>query len=658
MWPIVKRLSLGLALICAAAAVLLMSDLGQRKGSAKRGAPALATLKYSSRPLLDMTEQGILDALADAGFVDRKTVRIDRFNAENDMANANVIAKEITSGRFDMVLTISTPCLQAVANANKAGKAVHVFGAVTDPFGAGVGISRKDHLDHPRHLVGIGTFQPVKKTFRLAKQMYPGLKSVGVVWNPAEACSEACTLLAREICQELGIQLLEAPVDNSAGVLEAAESLVGRGVDALWVGGDNTVEMAIRSLLRAGAKGRVPVFNNSPQLVEDGVLFGLGAEYYEVGRTAGDLAAKILSGADPATIPVEDCVPELLAINQQAIQTLKAPWRFTREMLASASVVIDEDGKKRESEKANTRRAAASPKARWKVAVVRWVDRPASEESEQGIMAGLQDERVLDRVEIKHFSAQGDIATLNSIMDSFKGRDLDLLFVVSTPTLQAALQRFKTLPVIFTCVANPLIAGAGETSENHRPNCAGISTISAFDDMAKVLRECMPQARKVGTLFVPSEDNSVYYKEAMVQAMQKAGLDVAAVGVNSNSEVSEGALALCARGIDAVCQISDNMTAACFPAIELAAIRSKTPVFSFRSSQARAGAVVAVARDYVQAGRDAGRIGAKVLQGASPGSFPFRPVSGYTLVVNLKAAKALGLQIPESLLSRADEVIR
>ena len=314
MWLIAKRLALGTTLIVAASAVLLWSDLDQRKHSKKGDVPKLATLIYASRPLLEETEQGMLDALADAGFVDGKGFQLERFNAENDMANANVIAKEITSGRFDMVLTVSTPCLQAVANANREGKAIHVFGAVTDPFGAGVGISRTNPLDHPKHLVGIGTFQPVKRTFQLAKQFYPGLKTVGVVWNPAEACSEACTLIAREICGELGMTLLEAPVDNSAGVLEAAESLVARGVQALWVGGDNTVEMAIDSLLKAAGKSRLPVFNNSPGLIAKGTLFGLGAKYYEVGRIAGKLAADVLNGTDTATIRVEDCVPELLAI--------------------------------------------------------------------------------------------------------------------------------------------------------------------------------------------------------------------------------------------------------------------------------------------------------------------------------------------------------
>src|SRR5439155_1266179 len=81
--------------------------------------------------------------------------------AENDLPTDNAIAKEITDGKFELVLTASTLSTQAVANANKAGKAIHVFGAVADPFSAGIGVRREAPMDHPRHLVGIGTFMPV-----------------------------------------------------------------------------------------------------------------------------------------------------------------------------------------------------------------------------------------------------------------------------------------------------------------------------------------------------------------------------------------------------------------------------------------------------------------------------------------------------------------
>jgi len=151
-----------------------------------------------------------MDGLKEKGFEDGSNIDIKHFNSEGDLPTTNTIAKEITSGKYDYALTVSTPALQAVANANKLGKVVHIFGVVTDPFIAGVGLDKKKPYDHPRHLVGYGSFLPVVKLIKIAKELYPQLKSIGLPWNAAEANSEAYTLLAREYTKEIGIEILVA----------------------------------------------------------------------------------------------------------------------------------------------------------------------------------------------------------------------------------------------------------------------------------------------------------------------------------------------------------------------------------------------------------------------------------------------------------------
>jgi ABC-type uncharacterized transport system substrate-binding protein len=343
MWETSKRLTLGFALIALAAAILLVSDW-QHRVPAPAEIPRVALFQYATRPLLDDCMDGVVEGLASEGWMPGQTVETRKFNAENDLPTANGIARAIVDERFDMVITITTPCLQVMASANREGKVVHVFGSVTDPFGASVGISRDDPLKHPSHLVGIGTFQPVKETFRLAKKLNPKLKTVGEVWNPGEACSDACTKLAREVCQELEIQLLEAHVDASSGVREAAQSLVSRGVEALWIGGDNTVEMATDAVAEVAASGRIPVFNNSPGQIGKGILFGLGANYHEVGRQTAQLAARVLRGADPAAIEIRNVMPRKLAVNLKILARVSPPWNLPEDVLKTAADVVDASG--------------------------------------------------------------------------------------------------------------------------------------------------------------------------------------------------------------------------------------------------------------------------------------------------------------------------
>ena len=352
MGYVLKRLALGIGLIGLAAAVLLLSDRQHRQGARPSGSapaaggklPRVAIFQFSSRQILDESVRGCLDTLAKHNLIPNKTVFIQRFNAESDLPTANTIAKAIVGGGFDLAITFSTPALQTLAGANQEGKVTHVFGTVTDPYLSGVGLDRKHPDVRPRHLAGIGTFQPVKEVFRLAKQCYPGLTRVGVVWCTSETCSEACLVLAREVCKELGITLLEAPVQSSVEVLEAAQSLVARNAQALWIGGDNIVEMTAGSVIKPALEAHIPVFANAPDHAATGALLGLGADYYEVGQATGNLAVEILNGRDPAMTPIDNLVPQKLAVNLVTLAQLREAWQITPEIMRSAAIVIDAKG--------------------------------------------------------------------------------------------------------------------------------------------------------------------------------------------------------------------------------------------------------------------------------------------------------------------------
>ena len=192
----------------------------------------------------------------------------------------------MTDGSFKMAITVSTLVLQCVANANKDGRAIHVFGGVTDPAGAGVGIRQMNSTNKPPWLAGIGSFQPVEQILREAKRLWPDLKVVGTVWNPAERNSEACTLKAREVCRRWACSSWKRMSDQSKDVREAADSLVARGVQAFWTGADVTVINATAALCEVALKARIPVFSNTSGHVREGTLFDLGANYCEVGRCA------------------------------------------------------------------------------------------------------------------------------------------------------------------------------------------------------------------------------------------------------------------------------------------------------------------------------------------------------------------------------------
>ncbi|MBK9241530.1 MAG: ABC transporter substrate-binding protein [Acidobacteria bacterium] len=656
---VVARLSLGILLIAVASAILLIADLG-RRSSGPGKVSRIAIVQHANTPVLDEGIEGLLDGLAERGFRDGENITIQRFNAQGDMPTGVAIARQVTAGDFDLVVTSSTPSMQAVANNNREGKTRHVFFLVADPYASGIGLDRADPLKHPAHIVGQGVMAPVEESFRIAKESLPSLQTIGVAWNPSESNSLVFTTKAREATKKLGLTLVEANVDSTSAVPEAINSLVSRGAQAIWIGGDNTVIAAVDLVASLARRARVPVFTILPGRADRGTLFDIGPNFFESGRQAAFLVADVLEGADISKIPIRDVldiVPPFLSVNTTALKGLRERWAFADATLKRATVTVDEAGVHGAKKAAPAPRQVAAKK--WRLGFVEYNNTPDVEESEAGVLAGLKEAGLEPGRDFEYTvrNAQGDMATVTGLIDAAIGDGADMLVTFSTPTLQAAIQRTKTMPIVFTYVANAFSVGAGTTNADHLPNVSGVYMMGAFDKMLSLVREVMPRARKLGMVYVPAEVNMVHQRDALMAAAGPMGFEIKSVAANSSVEVADAAMALATSGIDAICQVAGNLTVTAFPGIAQAASRAKLPVFVFQSAQLRAGGVLAVSRDYHGSGVEAGRIAAQIIRGARPATIPFVEYAPTKLMVNLDVARKIGFTVPQAVIRRADEVI-
>lgn len=663
MWANFHRLALGLLLIAAASTLLLFSDLGSRINPNKNTPLTektlrLAILQHASQTILDQGREGLVAGLAEQGWIPGRNLKIKLYNSEGDLPTGLAIAKEMVSGQYDLLLTISTVSLQAVANANRKTEIPHVFALVTDPVAAGVGVNPDNPLDHPAWLAGYGTMQPVEKSFALAREFNPDLQTVGVVWNAAEANSEAQIKLARKLCAEAGLTLLEATVESSAAVGEAAASLTARGAQALWVNGDVTVMTAIDTVIAAANKAAIPVFTVIPPNVKRGALFDLGADYHEVGRLAGELAGEILHGRDPATVEIKNVMPEILTVNLQALKNLKASWKIPPSILKNANLVIDENGI--EQPRLVPVSKAPNPSGKkWKIAVVQYNETPPSEETLAGMTEGWKSSPLVEGRDytLSLRNAQGDMSAISGCLDTAVTEGADLIVPLSTPTLQTTIARVRKLPIVFSLVANPVAAGAGTSNENHLPNVTGVAVMAPVDGILNFMQKYYPEMKRFGTLFCPAEVNSVNLKEALEAECQKRGLTLETVAVNSAGEMADSALALMSRPIDAVLQISDNLSSAGFTAITKAARRAQKPLVSMNSTMIPQGAGVAIGRDYHAAGMETTRLIERVIAGENPATIPFLLPPKMVLSVSRSNAAAVGMSLPAGLIQEANNVL-
>jgi ABC-type uncharacterized transport system substrate-binding protein len=657
----IKRLALGVFLIALASAILLFSDRGHRSGdlAAPSAVKRIAIVQHASTPVLDDGVRGVLDGLAAHGYREGERLKVERFNAHGDMPTGIAIAKQAIEGGYDLVITSSTPSMQAVANNNREGRTRHLFTLVADPFQSGVGLDRAQPLKHPAWMAGQSSFPPVERAFQVAKQMLPGLQRVGVAWNPSESNSLVFVSKGREIAKAMGITLLEANVDNSSAVGEAVSSLISRDAQAIWIGGDNTVISAVDTVIATAGRMHVPVFTVLPGKPDRGTLFDAGPDFYAVGKVGGALAAEILDGADMTRIPVRDVldvVPPFLSINTNALKGLREAWRVPDALLASANVVVDESGVHR---KAGAAEPAVASAKKWRLGLIELNQVSDVEEAEHGVLDGLKEAGAVEGRDYEKTirNAQGDMATVSALVDAAIGDQADLLVTFSTPTLQAALQRARQKPIVFNQVADPFAAGAGTADAAHLPNVTGVYLIGAYDRMVPIIREVLPKVHTLGTVYVPAEMNMVSQLAVLQKVVQAQGLELKAVAANSASEVGDAALALAAAHVDAICQLPGNLTAQAFPSLAQAALRARLPVFVFQTSQLKAGALLALSRDYYDSGREAGKLAVRVMRGESPAGIPFIGFAKTKLIVNLATARAIGVTIPQPLLSRAEDVV-
>ena len=297
---------------------------------------------------------------------------------------------------------------------------------------------------------------------------------------------------------------------------------------------------------------------------------------------------------------------------------------------------------------------------KWNFSIVKFEELQQTEDTERGLRVGLRDAGLVEGrdFEITSMNAHGDIPVLLSLFDKVAAGNTDLLISLQTTTLHTAIKRVDNIPIVFMVVANPfVITTVGQNDTVHLPNVTGVYTKTTFDRMLGYIKECMPNAKRVGTLFSSLELNATYYKSQLIAAAAKHGIEVEAMDVSVKTDVPQAINALCARKPDAICQTEDNLTSATFPVIAQTAKKYNLPVFSFVNEQARSGASLVFSPDYYEAAKETATTISRIMHGTKTADIPFRRINKFHLIVNKTNAAAVGLNVPESVLIQADSVI-
>jgi putative ABC transport system substrate-binding protein len=287
------------------------------------------------------------------------------------------------------------------------------------------------------------------------------------------------------------------------------------------------------------------------------------------------------------------------------------------------------------------------------------IDAPTLNETRQGFMQALTDSGLRDGVNVRLIvrNAMGDVTEAQRIAREFVKRDADMIVALSTQCLQAALMVAPRVPVVFASVANPELLGVGRSAENHLNNVTGVASTGPVKQTLAFIREVLPRAKRVGTLWTPSELNSEYYLQLVREGASGLGLEIVAVPVANVNEVLLSAQMLLNERIDVLFPISDNTINASFESLGRMAQDNAIPLFGGNLVATRLGACAALGWDFFEMGYKSGQIAVRVKNGESPAGIPIQYMSKIRLYLNLDAASKEGVKFLPDVIKRADDII-
>ncbi|MGR5176256.1 ABC transporter substrate-binding protein [Vibrio parahaemolyticus] len=276
----------------------------------------VAVSQIVEHPALDATRQGLVDGLKAKGYEQGKNLEFDYKTAQGNPAIAVQIARQYVGERPDVLVGIATPTAQALVSATRDIPVV--FTAVTDPVGAKL----VKQLEQPgKNVTGLSDLSPVDQHVELIQEIMPGVKTIGVVYNPGEANAVSLMKLLKESTDKRGIELVEATALKSADVQTATQAISGKS-DIIYALIDNTVASAIEGMIVSANQAKTPVFGAATSYVERGAVASLGFDYYQIGVQTADYVAAILEGKKPGEMDVKVAKGSDLVINATAAKKL------------------------------------------------------------------------------------------------------------------------------------------------------------------------------------------------------------------------------------------------------------------------------------------------------------------------------------------------
>lgn len=335
-----RRIALGIAVVAAASAILLLSDLQHRERAARHALAkkqrwTIFFVQYNDVVDVKDAQRGVLDGLAESGLVDGRDYEVKILNAQGDMATVSALIDAAVTGGADMLITFSTPTLQAALR--RAQNVPVVYNYVASGLKAGAG---KSNTDHAPNVTGVSLLPANDEALAIIRAHFPAIRKIGTLYCPAETNMVAYKATLDIAAKRAGFEVVYVPAETATDVPDAAAALMSRDIDAVLQIPGNLTASAFGSISESARRANLPVFAFQKSQAIGGALVVVARDYEDSGRHAAHLAARIMRGENPKNIPLEDFGKTNLIVNLDAARALDLT--LSPDLVQSAKLVIGE----------------------------------------------------------------------------------------------------------------------------------------------------------------------------------------------------------------------------------------------------------------------------------------------------------------------------
>lgn len=278
----------------------------------------------------------------------------------------------------------------------------------------------------------------------------------------------------------------------------------------------------------------------------------------------------------------------------------------------------------------------------------------------EGFLAGLAEEGITEgeNLTVDYQNAQADTGTAGTIADSFVSSKVDMICAIATPSAASAYNACLNtdIPVIYTAVSDPAAAGLAKEDGSNVGNVTGSSDVLPVEEQLKMIREILPDAKKIGILYTTSEANSCSTIEEYKKLAPNYDFEIVDTGINTSADIDMAAADLVSK-VDCLCNLTDNTVVNALQTVLDKANSVNIPVFGSEIEQVKNGCTASMGIDYYELGKETGKMAAKILKGeATAEETPYISASKASLYVNTAAAGKVGLNLSEDYIKGAAEI--